>query len=237
MIIININYNKNNNNNKPLSVLTQNIYDTAFLAQARRKISYVEEAINIIKMLDFASLGLVEQKRIANLVIKLVEGIESAQELSDALSIPIVCQLLPEDSRNRLQSRVEYELTPAEPDPETGDSSSPESLESHLMSEVDPDRIMNLIEKMRRKNQKPRGQWKVRPLPSLNTNSLRNLPPHLGDLVLVILSKVEQLTRIEELDKALELLTFLAKELKKHEHTYQVTIPIFSNFFQLLEVF
>ena len=34
--------------------------------------------------------------------------------------------------------------------------------------------------------------------------------------------KVEQLTRIEELDTALELLIFLAKELKTHENTYQV---------------
>ena len=80
---------------------------------------------------------------------------------------------------------------------------------------------MSLIEKMRRKDFKPRGQWNVR-VTNLNPAHLRSIQPELQDLVMIILTKVEQLTRIEELEKALELITFLMRELKKTEHTYQV---------------
>ena len=61
------------------------------------------------------------------MVSKLVKNIESALELSDALNLPLVQKLLPRDLKEKLQDRVEYELTPAEPDPETGDATSREA--------------------------------------------------------------------------------------------------------------
>jgi len=55
------------------------------MSQARRKISYIEEAVNIIQNIGYDNLTPTEQRRTQTLITKLVQGIESAQELSAEL--------------------------------------------------------------------------------------------------------------------------------------------------------
>ena len=92
------------------------------------------------------------------------------------------------NDREKLQIRVEYELTPAEPDPEFRDSNSKEYLESQLMSEIDPVRIKRLVEKIRRGNEKPRGMWDSRTM-KIPMAQFRTLPVNIQDLILIIMSK------------------------------------------------
>jgi hypothetical protein len=60
--------------------MTKDIYDTVFMAQARAKTLLIDEILKIIENLGFDNLTVIEQARVRRFLLKLVNGMESAQE-------------------------------------------------------------------------------------------------------------------------------------------------------------
>ena len=114
--------------------------------------------------------------------------------------------------RDRLQKRLEHQLTPDEPDPEdTLRENSREFLESQLLSVIEPDKVVSILRKMDQAKFSLRGNWKVsnknwvKLLAELRTR----INPYQYSLAQVVLAKVEQLNRLEQYVQSLALLNCL----------------------------
>ncbi|CAG5109507.1 Oidioi.mRNA.OKI2018_I69.chr2.g4034.t1.cds [Oikopleura dioica] len=187
--------------------------DGEILAESRTNPNYINKTFEIIQsyVLGKEWLNKVHKDRIKELVRLLMLGHRKASSLSDLLSHPVAREFLSERDFRRLNSRVEMELTPAEPDVDMdlggkNDDRSKSKIREQFNEVVSPRELHNIVDKIK----KTQHAW-----PNQLANQKRNAVRDQA-----FFYKEEQLVALNQFEAALNLVEYLQRFLKENKEPY-----------------
>lgn len=198
--------------------------DGKILAESRTSPNYLTKTFQVIQenVLNKPWFNKTHQDRLRELVRLLLTGHRKASSLSDLLPHPVAQKFLSEGELSRLKSRVETELTPAEPDADFEINSKTEDknkIREQFNQAVAPRDIHMLVDKLKKLDMLR--QMKYIQVRSMNLREIIiMIQVQLRPYAEAFFYKYEQLVALNQHDEALAILEHLQKLFKEKNEPY-----------------